>query len=95
VTETTPPTPPVEPEPGLAVPEGIRKARAHLRADLPALPCRRPGPLRRAGFGEDAPSSGELSDQGGYRCDRRGIDLAEPLHAVPLIDGANLERQRD
>ncbi|HKB00593.1 MAG TPA: hypothetical protein VKD90_00175 [Gemmataceae bacterium] len=35
--ETTPPTPPVEPEPALAVPEGICKARAHLRADLPAL----------------------------------------------------------
>src|SRR5687768_12196907 len=37
MTETTPPTPPVEQEPAFEVPEGIRKARAHLRADLPAL----------------------------------------------------------
>lgn len=37
MTETTPPTPPVEAEPAFEVPEGIRRARAHLRADLPAL----------------------------------------------------------
>jgi hypothetical protein len=37
MTELTPPTPPVEAEPPIEIPEGIRKARAHLRADLPAL----------------------------------------------------------
>src|SRR5438105_9486643 len=35
--EVTPPTPPVEAEPPIEIPEGIRRARAHLRADLPAL----------------------------------------------------------
>lgn len=35
--ETTPPMPPVEAEPPIEIPEGIRKARVHLRADLPAL----------------------------------------------------------
>lgn len=35
--ETTPSVPPVEAEPHLEIPEGIRRARAHLRADLPAL----------------------------------------------------------
>src|SRR6185436_13266131 len=37
MTETTPPTPPAEAEPPLEIPEGILKARAHLRADLPGL----------------------------------------------------------
>jgi len=37
VTELTPSTPPAETEPPVEIPEGIRKARAHLRADLPAL----------------------------------------------------------
>jgi hypothetical protein len=37
MTEITPPTPPTDVEPPIEVPEGIRKARAHLRADLPAL----------------------------------------------------------
>lgn len=35
--EVIPPTVPAEPEPPIEIPEGIRKARAHLRADLPAL----------------------------------------------------------
>lgn len=35
--EVIPPTAPIEPEPPIEIPEGIRKARAHLRADLPAL----------------------------------------------------------
>jgi hypothetical protein len=35
--EVIPPTTPVEAEPPIEIPEGIRKARAHLRADLPAL----------------------------------------------------------
>jgi hypothetical protein len=35
--ETTPPMPPIEAESPIEIPEGIRKARAHLRADLPAL----------------------------------------------------------
>lgn len=37
MTEATPPPPPVEAEPPIEIPEGIRKARAHLRADLPGL----------------------------------------------------------
>jgi hypothetical protein len=37
MTEVTPPTPLAETEPAFEVPEGIRKARAHLRADQPAL----------------------------------------------------------
>jgi hypothetical protein len=35
--EVIPPTTPPEPEPPIEIPAGIRKARAHLRADLPAL----------------------------------------------------------
>ena len=35
--EATSPTPPAETEPPIEIPEGIRKARANLRADLPAL----------------------------------------------------------
>jgi hypothetical protein len=37
VPEVTPPKPRVEVEPPIEIPEGIRKARAHLRAELPAL----------------------------------------------------------
>lgn len=35
--EVIPPTAPAEAEPPIEIPEGIRKARAHLRADLPVL----------------------------------------------------------
>jgi hypothetical protein len=35
--EVIPPTAPADAEPPIEIPEGIRKARAHLRADLPAL----------------------------------------------------------
>ena len=35
--EVSPSDPPIEVEPEFVVPEGIRRARAHLRADLPAL----------------------------------------------------------
>ena len=35
--ETTPTTAPVEQDAASGVPEGIRKSRAHLRADLPGL----------------------------------------------------------
>jgi hypothetical protein len=35
--EVIPPTARAEAEPPIEIPEGIRKARAHLRADLPAL----------------------------------------------------------
>jgi hypothetical protein len=37
MTDVTPPTPPTDIDPPIEVPEGIRRARAHLRADLPAL----------------------------------------------------------
>ena len=37
MTELPRPTPPIEQDPKFAVPEGILKARAHLRADLPGL----------------------------------------------------------
>lgn len=37
MTEATPPTPPTDVEPPIEIPEGILRARAHLRADLPAL----------------------------------------------------------
>jgi hypothetical protein len=37
VNETLPPTPSADPEASSDIPEGIRKARAHLRRDLPAL----------------------------------------------------------
>jgi hypothetical protein len=37
VNDIAPPTPPAETEAPLYIPEGIRKARAHLRRDLPAL----------------------------------------------------------
>jgi hypothetical protein len=93
--ETAPPTPPVEAEPPIEVPEGIRKARAHLRADLPALLASRWTRKRFALYSTD----GRVKIAWNYidlarEANRRG--LADDECIIELIEpGAGSEQEED
>jgi hypothetical protein len=95
MTELPPPTPPAEQESSFEIPEGILKARAHLRADLPALLASRWTRLRFALYSKD----GRVKIAWNYldlvrEANRRG--LADNEFIIELIEpGAGSEEEVD
>lgn len=95
MTEITPPTPPVEAEPPFEIPEGIRRARAHLREDLPALLASRWTRKSFALYGKD----GRVKIAWNYadlvrEANRRGLTDDECI--IELIEpGAGSEEEED
>jgi hypothetical protein len=74
--DMTSPTPPIEAKTPIEVPEGIRMARAHLRADLPALLASRWTRRKFALYSKD----------GRVKIGRKYIDLVREANRLGLGD---------